>query len=142
MRKLRASISIFFQIKRAAEVLASGCRVLVVGASGAIGTVLLQMLSKKYKDKGGNVTAVCSGANADMVKRMGADEAVDYKLKPFHKQLEAAEKFQVVFDLVGGQDVEEQAAMLIEKGGMFVTAVGANMYLAGDRKLSTSEFCA
>ena len=100
------------------------------------------MLSKKYKGKGGHVTAVCSGANTDMVNRMGADVAVDYKLKPFHKQLAAAEKFQVVFDLVGGQDVEEQAAMLIEKGGMFVTAVGANMYLAGDRKLSTSEFCA
>ena len=98
------------------------------------------MLRAKYKGKGVHVVAVCSGANAEKVKEMGADETVDYKQSPFGDQL-AEQKFQVVFDFVGGKNVEGQAAALLEQDGMFVTAVGDQLYMGADGRLTTSEFC-
>jgi NADPH:quinone reductase-like Zn-dependent oxidoreductase len=126
----------FDMIKHAAKALAiSGCRCLVLGASGALGTVMLQML-RKYK---GHVTAVCSGANAEKVREMGADEVVDYTQQPFGVQLASAEKFNVVFDFVGGMEVQRGAEPLMESGGLYITAVG-NRQNIGDRNLTCCEF--
>ena len=124
-------------LKRAAAALSGGGRrVLVLGASGALGSVLLRMLRARKA----HVTAVCSGANVETVRRMGADEAVDYTASGgFGGALASADKFAVVFDFVGGREVEREAAPLIEKGGLYVTAVGERQYV-GDRKLSASEF--
>ena len=72
----------------------------VVGASGALGTVMVQLLSKQFK---GQVTAVCSGKHAETVRKLGAHEVIDYTTKPFGEQLATAEKFAVVFDFVGGK---------------------------------------
>lgn len=124
-------------IKLAKKKLSSGgSRCLVIGASGALGAVMLQLL-KKYK---GHVTAVCSGKNAGTVRSMGADEVIDYTTKPFGAQLAAAEKFAVVFDFVGGKEVQREAAPLIERGGCYITAVGR---VKGwqFRKFTTGEFC-
>jgi NADPH:quinone reductase-like Zn-dependent oxidoreductase len=116
-----------------------GCRSLVVGASGAIGLVLLQTL-KQYN---GHVTAVCSGGNAEKCTNMGANEIIDYTVKPFGDQLVAQkkDKFDVVFDLVGGKVVSTQAKSIMKKGAIFVTAVGGKQYMAMDRVLSCGEFC-
>jgi len=57
-------------IKLAEKALAGGGRCLVIGASGALGTVMLQLL-KKYE---GQVTAVCSGKHAETVRSLGAHE--------------------------------------------------------------------
>ena len=110
-------------------------RCLVIGASGALGTVMLQML-KQYK---GHITAVCSGKHAETVRSLGAHEVIDYTSKPFGEQLAAAEKFAVVFDFVGGKEVQSGAAPLIERGGLYVTAVGR---VKGwqFRKLTSGEF--
>ena len=118
-----------------------GCRCLVLGASGALGTVMLQMLRKQ---ECGNVTAVCSGANAETCMRMGADATVDYTLaQPFGEQLAEADpkqqKFDVVFDFVGGKEVQKQAELVLESGGLYVTAVGDKQNI-GDRRLSCCEF--
>lgn len=56
-------------LMRAAEV-AKGDRVLVNGASGGVGSVVVQVL--RYK--GAHVTAICSGKNEAMVRQLGADE--------------------------------------------------------------------
>ena len=53
--------------------LKEGMRVLVNGASGGIGTMVVQ-LAKKAVGPSGQVIAICSGKNADLVKRLGADE--------------------------------------------------------------------
>ena len=130
----------FDMIKHARKKLdTEGCRSLVVGASGAIGLVLLQML-KKYN---GHVTAVCSGGNAEKCTNMGATEVVDYTIKPFGEQLlaQSTEKFDVVFDLVGGKEMEAQSKPLMKKGAVYVTAVGDKQYMAMDRVLSCGEFC-
>lgn len=118
------------------KLLTPGCRCLVIGASGALGTVMLQML-RKYQ---GHVTAVCSGSNTEMVTKMGADDVIDYTKGSFGEQLAGKEKFQVVFDFVGGMEVHTQSVKLLEKGGLFVTAVGDTKNL-GDKILSCSEFC-
>jgi len=124
-------------LKNAAEALAaSGCRCLVLGASGALGTVMLQLL-RKHK---AHVTAVCSGGNAETVKRMGADEAVDYTAaESFGEQLKSAKGFNVVFDFVGGKEVERGAGPLLGPGGKYVTAVGGLQNI-GDRQLSCGEW--
>ena len=48
-----------------------------LGASGGLGTVLLQLLRSEYK--GLHIVAVCSGSNAGMVKRHGAAEVCNAK---------------------------------------------------------------
>ena len=122
--------------KHAAKALSGGgCRCLVLGASGALGTVMLQLLRKRKA----HVTAVCSATNAETARKMGADEAVDYAAGPLAQQLAAAEKFGIVFDFVGGRGLERDAAAVLEPGGLYVTAVGDRQYV-GDRQLSFGEF--
>lgn len=124
-------------IKIAKKALSAGGRCLVIGASGALGTVMVQLL-KQYS---GQITAVCSGKNAETVRGLGAHEVIDYSSKPFGEQLsEKSEKFAVVFDFVGGTEVQDGATPLLERGGMYVTAVGR---VKGwqFRKLTTDEFC-
>ena len=123
-------------IKLAGKAVSDGARCLVIGASGALGTVMVQLLHRKYK---AHVTAVCSGKNVETVRRMGAHEVIDYTTQPFEEQLAAVDKFAVVFDFVGGTKVQDGAAPLIERGGLYVTAVGR---VKGwqFRKLTTGEF--
>jgi len=113
-----------------------GSRCLVYGASGGLGTVMVQLLKAH-----GNVyiVGVCSGSNAEMVIRLGADEAIDYKKSPVADQLENHKKFDVVFDFVGGSEPEQVASRVLKKGGKFITAVGPTRGI-GDRLLSCCEF--
>ena len=72
--------------------LRSGQRVLIYGASGAIGTAALQIA----KIAGAHVTAVCGPTNVDLVKTLGADEAIDYS-----RETAPRGQFDLVFDAVG-----------------------------------------
>ena len=125
-------------LRRAAPRLSSGGRCLVLGASGALGTVLLQLLRHR-EPAVVHVTAVCSGKNADAVRGAGAHEVVDYAVAPFATQLAAAEQFDVAFDFVGGKEAERGAASLLAPGGVYVTAVGPVLHMGKDRKLSARE---
>ena len=93
---------------------------------------------KKYNS---HVTAICNGVNSENCIKMGATEVVDYTVKPFGEQLAQKSKFDIVFDLVGGKEIEAQSKPLLKKGAMYVTAVGDNQYMAMDRVLSFGEFC-
>lgn len=111
-------------------------RCVVVGASGAIGLMILQYL----KSRGCHVTAVCSGRNETLVRQLGADEFVDYTKNDFSDSADSGgQKFDAVFDSVGGREIEDRAFQALEKSGVFVTVVGPMKYI-GEEKLSWLAF--
>lgn len=71
-----------------------GQNVLIYGASGAVGTGAVQV-AKLF---GATVTGVCSGANVDMVRRLGANEVIDYTQEDFTKN---GRCYDIIFDTVG-----------------------------------------
>jgi len=72
----------------------AGQRVLVYGASGAVGTSAVQ-LARHF---GAQVTGVCSSANVDLVRSLGATRVIDYTREDFW---EGEERYDLVFDAVG-----------------------------------------
>jgi NADPH:quinone reductase-like Zn-dependent oxidoreductase len=88
-------------------------KVLVYGASGSIGTFVVQIC----KSLGADVTGVCSTANADLIKELGASNVIDYTKEDFTK---GAQKYDVVFDAVGILK-KEQARKVLEQGGKFTS---------------------
>ncbi|KAJ3306096.1 hypothetical protein HDU76_004892 [Blyttiomyces sp. JEL0837] len=102
-------------------------RVLIIGASGGVGVYGVQIAKKL----GAEVTAVCSGSNAEMVKSIGADRVIDYKAGPLKAQIapegHLAEKdmFDVLLDCVGGDEYWDLAQIVLKPGGLFSTTTGS-----------------
>ncbi|MBT2208594.1 zinc-binding dehydrogenase [Actinomadura sp. NEAU-AAG7] len=91
-----------------------GERVLVEAAAGGVGTLLVQLA----KAAGATVVAaVGGGPKADVARRVGADEVVDYREPGWS---EHAGEVDVVFDGVGG-DVAREAFTLVRRGGRMVS---------------------
>ena len=106
---------------------------LVIGASGGIGTLCVQAL----KQEDARVWGVCSQKNAEIVQRLGAERIIDYTKAPFSKQIrDLDEQVDVVFDLIGGKEIEKDAFLVLTSTGTFVTVVGPNKYV-GEKKIGT-----
>lgn len=90
-----------------------GQKVLVNGATGAIGSAAVQIL--KYF--GAEVTAVCATENVDRVRALGADRVVDYTQEDFTK---IGEKFAFVFDAVGKSSFGRCKPLLLP-GGIYIS---------------------
>ncbi len=93
-----------------------GDRVLVNGAAGGVGTFAVQVA----KALGGEVTAVTSGRNAELVRSLGADTVIDYATTDF---VDRGDRFDVVLDVAGNRTPAEYRRVLAP-GGRFVAVSG------------------
>jgi NADPH:quinone reductase-like Zn-dependent oxidoreductase len=95
----------------------AGEHVLVNGASGAVGCAAVQ-LAKHFQAE---VTGVCSAANAELVKSLGADRVIDYAAEDFTKN---GERYDIIFDAVGNCSFDRCKAALAP-GGRLLLVVGS-----------------
>jgi NADPH:quinone reductase-like Zn-dependent oxidoreductase len=92
-----------------------GRSVLIIGASGGVGTFAVQ-LAKYF---GAEVTGVCSGANADLVRSLGADRVIDYTAEDF---VGGAERYDVIVQLAGTRSPSDLRRALTPKGTLVLSS--------------------
>jgi NADPH2:quinone reductase len=95
----------------------AGQELLIIGASGSIGSAGVQ-LAKHY---GALVTAVCSGANVDLVKSQGADRVIDYTKEDFTSR---ADTYDLIFDIVGATSFRRCRHALKSRGIFLQNVMG------------------
>jgi NADPH:quinone reductase-like Zn-dependent oxidoreductase len=95
----------------------AGQELLIIGASGSIGSAAVQ-LAKHF---GARVTAVCSGANVEMVKSIGADKVIDYTKEDFTKN---GKTYDLIFDIVGATTFDRCQKSLKPRGVFLQNIMG------------------
>ncbi|MDI9819074.1 MULTISPECIES: NAD(P)-dependent alcohol dehydrogenase [unclassified Legionella] len=97
-------------------------KVLIIGASGGVGMFAVQIA----KILGASVTAVCSTENIEFVKKLGADEVIDYKkTSPFS----AEQQYDVIFDCVAAHHYSKAKSKLTGKGIYISTIPDASLII-------------
>ncbi|MWC29747.1 NAD(P)-dependent alcohol dehydrogenase [Paenibacillus sp. MMS18-CY102] len=108
-----------------------GQSILINGASGSVGAYAVQ-LAKHY---GANVTGVCSTANVDLVRSLGADRAIDYTKTDFTKN---GQSYDVIFDAIGKSSFSRCRAALTPYG-IYLSTVPSLAILLSMLKTSRSR---
>jgi NADPH:quinone reductase-like Zn-dependent oxidoreductase len=98
--------------------LQAGQKVLINGASGGVGTFAVQIA----KSFGAEVTGVCSGRNADMVRSIGADHVIDYKKEDF---TQGEQRYDLIVDNVGNHALSDYRRVM-NPNGIYVQVGGPN----------------
>jgi NADPH:quinone reductase-like Zn-dependent oxidoreductase len=117
----------------------NGQKVLVIGASGSIGSYAVQ-LAKYY---GAEVTGVCSTSNLEMVQELGADKVIDYTKEEFSQN---GERYDIIFDTPGKTSFAGVKDSLKENGLYLAAAGGVREFvqmawtaLSGDKKVIAGQ---
>lgn len=100
--------------------------ILINGGSGGLGTFLVQ-LAKHVVGPEGTVVAICSAANVEMVKQLGADEVVPYNgEEPAEQYLARAyggsKKFDAIIDTIGVQSLYTNCPAYLKEGKSYLNA--------------------
>ena len=90
-------------------------KVLIIGASGGVGTFAVQIA----KSFGANVNGVCSTKNVDMVRTLGADHIIDYTQEDFTR---SGQKYDLIFQLAGTRSPSECRRALTSKGTLVLSS--------------------
>ena len=101
------------QALRKAGRIKAGDKVLVIGASGGVGTYAVQ-LAKAF---GAEVTGVCSASKADLVRSIGADHAIDYATADY---LGGAKRYDFIVDIAGNNSLRRLRRALTTKGTLVI----------------------
>jgi NADPH:quinone reductase-like Zn-dependent oxidoreductase len=117
---LFGGVSALYFLKKAE--IQAGQKVLIYGASGSVGVFAVQ-LAKHF---GAHVTGVCSTANLDLVKSLGADEVIDYTRQDFSR---AGRVYDIVFDTVGKSGFSRSLKSL-KRGGFYVRVGGSGRLMS------------
>ncbi|HEX5193545.1 MAG TPA: NADP-dependent oxidoreductase [Solirubrobacteraceae bacterium] len=112
---------------------APGQRILIVGASGGVGTYAVQLAH----GVGAHVVAVASEARHDALRELGADVALDYRHADLWQQVRRAGRIDAVVDLAGGEVPLRGVEVLAEAGALAtVNTLSGDFELAVDKNLT------
>ncbi len=98
-------------------------RVLIIGASGGVGTFAVQLA----KLLGAHVTAVTSTRNLELVARLGADDVIDYSTTEVTRGIA---RFDLIFELAGNRRLRDLARILTPKGSLVACGAPKGQWLA------------
>jgi NADPH:quinone reductase-like Zn-dependent oxidoreductase len=99
-------------------------KVLIVGASGGVGTFAVQIA----KHLGAEVTGVCSTRNVDMVRSLGADHVIDYTQEDF---TQGGTRYDFIFQLAGTRSASDCRRALTPKGTLVLSSGESSGRLIG-----------
>ncbi|MEA2024034.1 MAG: NAD(P)-dependent alcohol dehydrogenase [Actinomycetota bacterium] len=101
-----------------------GQNVLIIGASGGVGTYAVQ-IAKAF---GAEVTGVCSTRNVEMVRSIGADHVIDYTKENI---AESGQRYDVILDMAGNRSISELRSALTPEGTLVIVGGTGGHILMG-----------